>query len=299
MSRNQWIALAVLVIAVVIVLVVCACLGGFLLLVLVSGPGTPPITTHEPVATQEPPTIEATPPIASTPTDTPTSTPTLTHTPTQTASPTATHTRSPTATHIPTSTLTPTSLPPAATATPAMTEARVTSVIDGDTIEVALAGQTYRVRYIGIECAEPGLYGSEQATQENRHLVEGKTVRLEKDVSETDQYGRLLRYVYVGGIFVNAELIRRGVATAWTYPPDVAYSDLFVQLEREAREDGRGLWAAPTPTMGSTWNCSGNLYNCSAFSSCAQVMSYWSACPGDPSRLDGDHDGRPCESLCR
>ena len=299
MSRNQWIALAVLGIAAVIVLVVCACLGGYLLSVLVGGPGLPPITTDEPVATQEPPTVLATPPIASTPTNTTTSTATPSHTPTQTASPTPTCTHSPTATHTPTSTLTPTSLPPTATATPAVTEARVTSVIDGDTIEVVLAGQTYRVRYIGIECAEPGLYGAEQATQQNRQLGEGKTVRLEKDISETDQYGRLLRYVYVGEIFVNAELVRRGVATAWTYPPDVAYSDLFVQLEREAREGGRGLWAEPSPTAGATWNCSGNLYNCGAFSSCAQVMSYWSACPGDPSRLDGDHDGRPCESLCR
>jgi len=79
----------------------------------------------------------------------------------------------------------------------------------------------------------------------------------------------------------------------------VAFSDLFVQLEREAREDRTGLWAAPTPTVGSAWNCHGNLYNCGDFSSCAQVMSYWHACPGDPSRLDGDHDGVPCESLCR
>jgi micrococcal nuclease len=180
-----------------------------------------------------------------------------------------------------------------------VTEARVIGVLDGDTIEVELGGQTYRLRYIGIECAEPGQHGSEQATQANRQLVEGKTVRLEKDISETDQYGRLLRYVYAGEIFVNAELVRRGVATAWTDPPDVAYSDLFVQLEREARENGRGLWAAPTPTRGPTWDCSGNIYNCGAFSSCAEVMSYWSACPGDPSRLDGDHDGRPCEALCR
>ena len=299
MTENQRILLAAVGIPVVIVGVLCACLDGCLLLVLVRGPATPQMATHEPVASPERATIEATPHVAPRPTDTPTSTATLTHTPTQTASPTATHTHTPTATHTATSTLTPTSLPPTATATPAVTEARVTSVIDGDTIEVVLAGQTYRVRYIGIECAEPGLYGSEQATQENRQLVEGKTVRLEKDISETDQYGRLLRYVYVGDIFVNAELLRRGVATAWTYPPDVAYSELFLQLEREAREDGTGLWAAPTPTMGSTWNCSGNLYNCGAFSSCAQVMSYWSVCPGDPSRLDGDHDGRPCESLCR
>lgn len=90
-----------------------------------------------------------------------------------------------------------------------------------------------------------------------------------------------------------------GYANAATYPPDVAYADLFVQLEGEARTAGRGWWAAPPiPTSGATWNCTGNIYNCSDFSSCAEVMSYWNACPGDPSRLDGDHDGVPCESLC-
>jgi micrococcal nuclease len=180
-----------------------------------------------------------------------------------------------------------------------MTEARVIGVLDGDTIEVELDGQIYRLRYIGIECPEPGRYGWERAAEANRQLVEGKTVQLERDISDKDHYGRLLRYVYVGGIFVNAELVSRGFATAWTYPPDVAYADLFVQLEREAREEGRGLWSEPTPTLGPTWNCSGNLYNCGDFASCDQVMSYWEACSGDPSRLDGDHDGKPCESLCR
>ena len=120
-----------------------------------------------------------------------------------------------------------------------------------------------------------------------------------KDVSDTDQYGRLLRYVYVGDMFVSAELVRRGFATAWTYPPDVAFSGVFVQLESEAREAGRGLWAASAPTAATRGNCVGNIYNCRDFSSCAEVMSYWNACPGDPSRLDADHDGRPCESLCR
>jgi micrococcal nuclease len=178
-------------------------------------------------------------------------------------------------------------------------EARVTQIIDGDTIEVVLAGQAYRVRYIGIECPEFGEYGYEEARQANRQLVEGETVRLEKDVSETDQYGRLLRYVYVGEILVNAELVRSGFAAAWTYPPDVAYADLFAQLQSEAREAGLGLWAAPTPASRTGSICVGNIYNCDDFSSCAEVMAYWNACPGDPSRLDGDHDGRPCEALCR
>jgi endonuclease YncB( thermonuclease family) len=180
-----------------------------------------------------------------------------------------------------------------------MTEARVSRIIDGDTIEVEIGGQVYALRYIGVDCPEPGQVGWLDAAEANRQLVGGQIVRLEKDVSETDRYSRLLRYVYVGDLFVNAELVRRGYATAMTYPPDVAFSDLFVELEREARAAGRGLWAAPTPISGTGWNCIGNIYNCGDFSSCAEVMSYWHACPGDPSRLDGDHDGVPCESLCR
>ena len=120
--------------------------------------------------------------------------------------------------------------------------ARVTQVIDGDTITVEGG---YRVRYIGIDTPEiyPKLetYGME-ALEANRKLVEGKEVRLERDVSETDKYGRLLRYVYVDGIFVNAELVRQGWAEAKAYPPDIEYQDYLEELEAEARQAGRGIW---------------------------------------------------------
>jgi endonuclease YncB( thermonuclease family) len=141
--------------------------------------------------------------------------------------------------------------PPTPAPTPLGTEARVVNVIDGDTVEVEMEGRVYSVRYIGIDCPEWGEGGYEQATQANRQLVEGKSVRLVKDISDTDQYGRLLRYVYVGDTFVNAELVRSGFAAAFTYPPDVKYSTLLVQLEREAREAGRGLWVAPTSASGT------------------------------------------------
>jgi micrococcal nuclease len=206
----------------------------------------------------------------------------------------------PTPTLTPTPTWTPTSSP-----TPSPIEGQVTKVIDGDTIEVNLGGRIYRVRYIGMNTPEVGQLCADEATARNAELVGGKMVTLVKDISETDKYGRLLRYVYVGDIFVNAQLVKDGYAQAATYPPDVAFADLFVQSEGEAREAQRGCWAPSgvpaTPTLppGTGWNCSGNLYNCDDFSSCDQVMSYWHACPGDPSRLDGDHDGRPCEALCR
>jgi len=122
---------------------------------------------------------------------------------------------------------------------------KVSRVIDGDTIEL-IDGR--RVRYIGIdtpEMADPrknvGCFAKE-AAEENKRLVEGKTVRLEKDISEMDKYGRLLRYVYIDDVFINDYLVRQGFARIDTVPPDVAHQQKFFQAESEAREQGRGLW---------------------------------------------------------
>jgi micrococcal nuclease len=132
-------------------------------------------------------------------------------------------------------------------------EARVVRVVDGDTIKVNLDGQVYSVRYIGIDTPEtvhpdkPIEWMGPEASEANKRLVEGRTVYLEKDVSEVDQYGRLLRYVYLAdGTFVNAELVRLGYAQVSTFPPDVRYQDLFLEKQREAREAERGLWG-PEP----------------------------------------------------
>jgi micrococcal nuclease len=135
------------------------------------------------------------------------------------------------------------------------TEARVVDVVDGDTIKVDVDGQVYTVRYIGIDTPEtvhpdePVEWMGPEASEANRRLVEGRIVYLETDVSETDQYGRLLRYVYLAdGRFVNAELVRLGYAHAVTFPPDVKYQELLLEMQQEAREAGRGLWASPQPT---------------------------------------------------
>jgi micrococcal nuclease len=145
-------------------------------------------------------------------------------------------------------------LAPTSNETP-FVEALVTRVIDGDTIEVSMSGKKYTVRYIGIdtpETVDPRTtiqpFGPE-ASAANKELVDGRVVKLEKDISETDKYGRLLRYVYVGELFINAELLRLGYAQVTTYPPDVKYVDLFLQLQREARDAGRGLWGSPTTTI--------------------------------------------------
>ena len=121
--------------------------------------------------------------------------------------------------------------------------ATVSRVIDGDTI-IINTGHT--VRYIGIDTPEvhPELEAcGMEAWQANRQLVEGKEVRLERDVSETDKYGRLLRYVYVDDTFVNAELVRQGLAEVKAYPPDTEYHDYLEKLETEARQASRGMWA--------------------------------------------------------
>ncbi|MDP2936835.1 MAG: thermonuclease family protein [Dehalococcoidia bacterium] len=134
---------------------------------------------------------------------------------------------------------------PVATSGPGRQEARVVRVIDGDTVELD-GGQ--RVRYIGINTPEitdsrPAVKAwAEKAKEKNRELVEGKKVVLERDVSETDRYGRLLRYVYLDATMVNAELVRLGYAYATSYPPDVKHQDLLARLEKDARGAGRGLW---------------------------------------------------------
>jgi len=119
-------------------------------------------------------------------------------------------------------------------------KALVISVIDGDTIELQ-GGR--RVRYLGIDTPEPGEYYADEATARNIELVEGKIVELQSGKRDEDEYGRLLRYVYVDGIFVNAELVAQGYATAYIFDPNDRYSQILVQLEQYAKMRGRGLWA--------------------------------------------------------
>ena len=129
----------------------------------------------------------------------------------------------------------------------------VDRVVDGDTIEIVSGGQKLKLRYIGVntpETVKPNspveCYGKE-ASAFNKQLTENKTVYLEKDVSDTDSFGRLLRYVYLkdrlgNKVMVNETLVREGYAYASTFPPDVRYSERFRNLESEAREAKRGLW---------------------------------------------------------
>jgi len=124
----------------------------------------------------------------------------------------------------------------------------VKAAVDGDTLELA---DGTRVRYIGVDTPEtvhpskPVQCFGREASAFNHGLVDGRPVRLEKDVSDTDKYGRLLRYVYLeDGTFLNLELVRQGYAKVVTYPPDVAHAAEFQAAMAEARTAGRGLWGA-------------------------------------------------------
>lgn len=142
--------------------------------------------------------------------------------------------------------VTPTAQRPSQTST-----VKIARVIDGDTVELE-TGET--LRYIGIDTPEtkhpskPVQCYGEEAHQANKKLVEGKNVRIVKDVSEVDKYKRLLRYVYVStqaspsGILINDYLVRNGFAFATTFPPDVAMADQFLEAQREAQQNNRGLW---------------------------------------------------------
>ena len=138
---------------------------------------------------------------------------------------------------------------PAATL-PACQWADVSRVVDGDTIVVRIAGAEDRVRYIGVDTPEtvdprkPVQAFGPEATALNKSLVQGQRVCLEKDTTERDRYGRLLRYVWLAdGRLVNEELLLAGFATVVTYPPDVKYVESrYLPAQRAAREAGRGLW---------------------------------------------------------
>jgi endonuclease YncB( thermonuclease family) len=142
--------------------------------------------------------------------------------------------------------------PAKSTEAPKVFQGQVVEVIDGDTIKVTVQGRIETVRYIGIDSPETnhptkGLEpGGREASEVNRQLVARQQIRLELDVQERDRNGRLLAYVYSGDQMVNAELVRRGYAQAMTVPPNVRYQDLLAKLQREAREQKRGLWADPS-----------------------------------------------------
>jgi micrococcal nuclease len=123
--------------------------------------------------------------------------------------------------------------------------ARVVAVLDGDTIVID-GGE--KVRYAGLNTPETHHpdklpeYCGQEAFEANRRLVAGKTVRLEFEERRRDKYGRLLAYVYVDSLFVNAELIRQGFAQVITYKDNQRHHDDFARLQQDAIAARRGMW---------------------------------------------------------
>jgi endonuclease YncB( thermonuclease family) len=133
----------------------------------------------------------------------------------------------------------------------------VSRVVDGDTVVVTVNGKEKKVRLIGVNTPEsvgryaknPQPYGKEASTY-TKNKLHDKKVYLEKDVSDTDKYNRILRYVWleepnkykIEDTMFNAILLKEGYANVMTYPPDVKYSKIFVKIEKKARDNNKGLW---------------------------------------------------------
>ncbi len=204
----------------------------------------------------------------------------------------------------------------------------VVSVIDGDTIQVLIDTKKETLRLIGIDTPETvdprksvQCFGKE-ASAKAKALLSGKPVRLESDPTqgERDKYQRLLRYVFLeDGTNFNKLMISEGFAHEYTYNIPYKYQTEFKQAQKEAEAAKKGLWAddaclTATPqstaaatttntsvtTSGSSntngnFTCAGKT-TCGQMASCAEAKFYLNTC--GVSRLDGDKDGVPCESLC-
>lgn len=140
------------------------------------------------------------------------------------------------------------SLPGAAEDGPAAAWAYVPRVIDGDTIEARFGGRSEDVRLIGVDTPEtvkpdtPVQCFGPRASHFEHQLLERRRVRLVFGVERRDVYGRLLAYVYLGRLFVNAELVRRGLARTLAIAPNTRFASRFRRLELAAARAGRGLW---------------------------------------------------------
>jgi len=115
----------------------------------------------------------------------------------------------------------------------------VSEVIDGDTI---ILSNGDRIRFLGINTPEKGMYFYMESKDVLKIMIYGKNITLEKDISDCDLYGRKLRYVFLKNTFINLEMVKRGYANTYTYPPDVKYGKEILMAERYARENNLGLW---------------------------------------------------------
>jgi len=185
---------------------------------------------------------------------------------------------------------------------------KVVGISDGDTLTLLKDKQQYKIRLSEIDTPEKGQPYGNKAKQALSALVFGKTVTVE--VETTDRYGRTVGKVYSGDIDVNAEMVRNG--HAWVYRKYAKDENLY-QLEAAAKKNELGLWGLSEAQQIPPWEwrqgkrettvkavadfkCGTKRY-CKQMANCDEAMFYLKKC--NLSRLDGDKDGIPCESLCR
>jgi endonuclease YncB( thermonuclease family) len=194
---------------------------------------------------------------------------------------------------------------------------KVEAVTDGDTFDIRRPdGQLVTVRLWGVDAPESDQPGGKAATRAARRLIGG--ARAQVEVVDIGSYGRAVARVEAGGSDLGALLIRQG--HAWHYDRYAPQATEYARLERQARSAGRGLWSRSNPIPPWDWRdgarnrkrreapaASGLPYDpdgpdrdCSDFRSQRQAQRFFRAAGGpsqDPHRLDGDDDGRACESL--
>ena len=154
---------------------------------------------------------------------------------------------------------------------------RVTYVVDGDTLEIN-TGE--RVRLLCIDTPEEGEYYYNEASDYLESLVLNEEVELVKSISDIDKYGRLLRFVYVGGLFVNEKMIRDGYARAYFYSSDAASCPGIQEAESEAKGEELGIWNGQESQDVSGINCDSNVYNCGDFDSHNEAQEVFEVCGG-------------------
>ena len=184
--------------------------------------------------------------------------------------------------------------------------ALVTRVVDGDTIEVRYQQQDLTVRLIGIDTPESVMPGEPvqcyalAASRFTTNRLDGANVRLEFDVERTDKYGRTLAYVWLGRELFNETLVRQGYAFVTTYPPDVKYESVFLDAQRRARAESRGVWGRCVEPSQDTCD---PAYPGVCIAppppdlDCSDIpLRHFAVEPPDPHNFDSDGNGIGCES---
>ena len=182
---------------------------------------------------------------------------------------------------------------------------KVIKVADGDTVTILTpANQQIRVRLNCIDAPEKKQAFGQKAKQSLSDLVFGKTVEVEKH--DIDRYGRIVGTVYLNGLDINLVQVERGYA--WVYK-QYCSNNIYYEAENIAKSKQIGLWSQPNPIppwayrrnskpqrIDSSFTCGSKRY-CNQMLSCDEAMFYINIC--GLKRLDSDHDGIPCENLCR